>query len=305
MFAPNNPLVSVIIPTYKRSDYLIRAIESVLRQTYSPIEIIVVDDNDGDNEFRAATIKNLNPYIENNQVKYCKHDYNMGLPAARNTGIKNSAGKYISFLDDDDEFLPEKTALQVHCFQNLESNVGLVYGSYSRIDTKSNSSRIIRPKHRGDLHLLLGLNHIGPPSMVMCTKEAIEKIEGFDETFLHREDIDFYYRIAKFYKIEFVEEVIIKYYIHSQVLSNFHNDKLTYMILFMNRYEDELKTPPKRWSELQERLGELYAINGNRTKALHAFWKSFINRPKRLSILIKAMLSLFGGDLYKKYRNIA
>ena len=129
----NNPLVSVIIPTYKRSDYLLRAIDSVLRQTYAPIEIIVVDDNEGNNEFREATKKNLQHYITSAAIQYLEHENNKGLPAARNTGIRLAKGDYVAFLDDDDEFLPEKIGLQVACFQRNNPSVGLVYGSFMLI----------------------------------------------------------------------------------------------------------------------------------------------------------------------------
>lgn len=301
----NNPLVSVIIPTYKRSDYLLRAIDSVLRQTYAPIEIIVVDDNEGNNEFREATKKNLQHYITSAAIQYLEHEINKGLPAARNTGIRLAKGDYVAFLDDDDEFLPEKIGLQVACFQRNNPSVGLVYGSFIRFETDLNTERIITPKHAGNLHSLLGLNHIGPPSMVMCKKEAIATVNGFDETFRSREDIDFYYRLSKFYEVAFVPEVVMRYYIHPNTMSKIHTDKLTYMLRFIDKYGDELKKPASRWSEIQERLGELQAVNGNRQKAITAFFKAYSNQPKRVSILAKAALALLGSSLYKKYRNVS
>lgn len=301
----NNPLVSVIIPTYKRSDYLIRAIESVLNQTYQPIEIIVVDDNDGDNQYRLDTQNNLEPYIRENKIRYIKHEKNKGLPAARNTGCKASFGEYIAFLDDDDEFLPNKTALQVACFQKSDSIIGLVYGSFIRFETETNQESIIYPKHKGNLEKVLGLNHIGPPSMVMCTREAFEIVNGFDESFRSREDIDFYYRLAKHFEIEFIEDVVMKYYIHNNTMSKIHQDKLTYFIRFLDKYNKELKKPSSRWSELQDRLGELYAVNGQMLPAWGAFLKAFGANPGRLKVLVKALLTLGGKDFYKKMRKVS
>jgi hypothetical protein len=77
------------------------------------------------------------------------------------------------------------------------------------------------------------------------------------------------------------------------------------MIHFIDKYGAELKKPVLRWSELHERLGELYAINGDRRNALKAFLVSYINRPSRLAILVKCLLSLLGSNLYRKYRNIS
>lgn len=301
----NNPLVSVIIPTYKRSDYLIRAIESVLNQTYSPIEIVIVDDNDGDNDFRKETKKGLEKYISNDVVRYVEHEKNKGLAAARNSGIKIAKGEYIAFLDDDDEFLPEKTAQQMNCFQKNESTLGLVYGSYIRFEIDTNSERIIKPKFKGDLSEILGVNHIGPPSMVMCKTEAVLKVAGFDESLVAREDIDFYYRLAKYYTIDYVDETVMKYYIHPNNMSKHYADKLDYMLLFMNRYSSELKKPSLRWSEVNERLAELYAINGHRIKAVRTFLIAFVNRPKRFTLLAKAALSILGAKRYKKIRNVS
>ena len=99
----NTPLVSVIIPTYKRPDYLDRAIDSVLNQTYNNIEIIVVDDNNPNTEGRERTEKIMRRYENNPHVIYIKHEYNKNGSAARNTGFKASHGVYLAFLDDDDQ----------------------------------------------------------------------------------------------------------------------------------------------------------------------------------------------------------
>ena len=96
------PLVSVIIPTYKRSKSLNRAIDSVLSQTYPNIEIIVVDDNGKGSKYQLETEKSLEKYIKTDKIKYIIHDVNRNGSAARNTGFKHSRGEYINFLDDDD-----------------------------------------------------------------------------------------------------------------------------------------------------------------------------------------------------------
>ena len=96
------PLVSVIIPTYKRSKSLNRAIDSVLSQTYPNIEIIVVDDNGKGSKYQIETEKSLENYIKTDKIKYITHDVNRNGSAARNTGFKHSMGEYINFLDDGD-----------------------------------------------------------------------------------------------------------------------------------------------------------------------------------------------------------
>src|SRR5690625_2563800 len=100
----NNPLVSVIIPTYKRPHMLARAIESVLNQTYINIEIIIVDDNSIESSYRKETIEFMRRYSEYNNILYVKHKENKGGSVARNTGIAIAKGKFVTFLDDDDEY---------------------------------------------------------------------------------------------------------------------------------------------------------------------------------------------------------
>src|SRR5262245_24547581 len=101
------PLVTVVIPTHNRAGRVRSAIESVLHQTYADFEIVVVDDasEDGtENTVRGV----LDP-----RVRYIRHAVARGDAAARNTGIRNSTGEYVAFLDDDDEWLPEKLRFQV------------------------------------------------------------------------------------------------------------------------------------------------------------------------------------------------
>ena len=108
----NNHLVSVIIPTYKRSDMLPRAIASVLGQTYQNIQVVVVDDNNPDTEWRETTSKKMEAYADDSRVKYVCHEQNMNGSVARNTGIHESDGDIVCFLDDDDWFLPTKIEKQ-------------------------------------------------------------------------------------------------------------------------------------------------------------------------------------------------
>jgi glycosyltransferase involved in cell wall biosynthesis len=301
----NHPLVSVIIPTYKRSNYLLRAINSVLNQSYKNIEIIVIDDNDGDNEFRKATSVNLKEYIDANQIVYLKHKNNKGVPAARNTGMEYSSGKYIAFLDDDDEFCDDKIEKQVALFEASDDSLGLVYGAFLRVEVGSNKEDIIRPKYKGYLYNILGLNHIGPPSMVMVSRKAVDDIKGFDESLRHREDADFCYRLSKNFNIDYIDDILMKYYVHPHAnQSSQHADKLFYMLKFMDQYRDELKAPKKRLSELQERLGELYAVNGQIKNAVSTFGKAYFNYPKRVTNIAKLFLTFLGSRRYKKIRRI-
>ena len=105
----NKPLVTIIIPTYKRTwEYLYRSVSSVLNQTYDNIELIVIDDSPDSYENRSDIKEKMAALVKNNpKVKYLVNERNLGGSLARNRGTEVSTGQYITFLDDDDEYLQE------------------------------------------------------------------------------------------------------------------------------------------------------------------------------------------------------
>src|SRR5215470_17496504 len=116
--------VSVIVPTFDRPDFLRAAVRSVLNQTFSKLEVVVVDD---------ASIIDLAPILDafhDDRIRYFRHSSNRGEAAARNTGILNARGDYLAFLDDDDEWRPDKLQLQLDLFTRSPREVGCVYGGY-------------------------------------------------------------------------------------------------------------------------------------------------------------------------------
>lgn len=119
------PIVSVIIPTYKGSSALNRAIDSVLCQSYKEIEIIVVDDNDPTSDERKNTEALMSRYIGDKRIRYIKHQRNSNGAVARNTGITAATGKYIAFLDDDDYYLPNRIEKSVRYLETNRDAVGV------------------------------------------------------------------------------------------------------------------------------------------------------------------------------------
>ena len=112
-----NELVSAVIITYKRKPEIVkRALESVLSQTYRPLEIIVVDDSPCDYELRSQVRETVESF--NEEICYIQHEKNCGACVARNTGLKRAHGKYIAFLDDDDEWVSDKIEKQIAAFND-------------------------------------------------------------------------------------------------------------------------------------------------------------------------------------------
>lgn len=186
-------MISVIIPTYKGSKYLSRAIESVLIQDGVDFEVIVVDDNDPESIERTKTEKVMEKYQNNIKVKYIKHKKNLNGSTARNSGIKEAIGDYISFLDDDDFYYPNRLK---KCLDNLKhNNFDIVYTDV--IIIKHNIiSGYINALLEGNLfkELLLDSNLFGTGSNLFIKKNLIEKNGGFDESLLRHQDYEFLLR---------------------------------------------------------------------------------------------------------------
>lgn len=195
-----SPLVSVIIPTYSRPTNLCRAIDSVLHQTYSNIEIIVVDDNGKGSEFQKRTEEILRDYINRNQIIYVTHETNKNGSAARNTGARLSHGEYIAFLDDDDEFTPEKIELQLERIINTSDDIGGCYcntlfvGAFHNVKAKN--------KKEGNLQLdVLLMNANFNSSTLLIKRRSYQELNGFDETFQRHQDWEFLLRFFERYRI--------------------------------------------------------------------------------------------------------
>jgi glycosyltransferase involved in cell wall biosynthesis len=196
--------VSVIIPTYNRARKVARAVASVLYQTHTDYELIVVDDGSRDNTGETLS---LFP----SRIIRLVHDGNRGVSAARNTGITASGAPLIAFLDSDDYWLPEKLAVQVAFFkahpkamacqtQEIWIRKGL------RVNPRKKhlkpSGRIFVPS----LKLCLV-----SPSAVMVTRSLLDEVDLFDEAFPVCEDYDLWLRVSCKYPIHLLnKDLVIK-----------------------------------------------------------------------------------------------
>ena len=208
------PLISVIIPTYGRSEMLQRAITSVLNQTYTNIEIIVIDDNDSQSEYREQTEKMLESYLEKKQVVYIKHKKNAGGCVARNTGIKSATGDYIGFLDDDDEWLPE---FAIKHLEKLAGDADVVYSNYFSTNSTNVDDRvaIVSDNKKGYIfNDLLDGWCPATTSMFLVKKECFQTSGYFDESLQSFQDYDMWLSMAKNHKFDYCEEYLVVKYQH-------------------------------------------------------------------------------------------
>lgn len=239
-----NKLVSVIIPTYKRSDTLKRAVNSVLNQTYKNIEIIVVDDNNPETAERERTRFVMTQYENIDTVKYIEHPYNKNGSAARNTGFRAAKGDYIAFLDDDDEFLPEKVEKQVQCLEYRGEIWGACYTNYIRKDGNKIYSRSAENREGFLLKEELMRNlWVAAGSNLMIRHSVVEHVGGFDESFRRNQDVEFLIKILKHYKLAHVPIEGLVVYMHDE-----HKNKIDFYSLtkqFIETFKSDIDSLSK------------------------------------------------------------
>jgi glycosyltransferase involved in cell wall biosynthesis len=205
-----DPLVSVIIPTYNRAEYVTQAVESVLNQTYSEIETIVVDDGSTD-----GTAEVLSKYQDKISYMYQERSERS---KARNEGFRHSKGDCIAFLDSDDVWLPTKIEKQVRVL-NEQPDVGLVYTGVQFIDTNGGPCAgglcWDEPVRKVLYEDLMTHNVItGSLSSILVLRECLDRVGLFDESMITCEDLDLYRRIAKYYEFNKIELPLVKIRIH-------------------------------------------------------------------------------------------
>jgi glycosyltransferase involved in cell wall biosynthesis len=199
-------LVSVVIPTHNRSKYIERAIASVLAQTYADLEAIVVDDGSADDTARVAEAYAR----KDSRIRLIQHERRKGAQAARNTGIFAATGKWIAFLDSDDEWLHDSLALRLKAAEK-----GKLQIIHSECYVANGLGAELR---RFGLHPLEGwvyeslLQKPGTlfPSLLV-TKECLERIGYLDERIVSFQEWDTSIRLARHYPFGFVAEPTFVY----------------------------------------------------------------------------------------------
>lgn len=216
--------VSVIVPTYNRAHIITEAIDSILNQTFKDFELIIVDNYSSDNT--ESVVKSYS----DKRIRYFKNQNNGLVSINRNYGIKKSCGEYIAFLDDDDLWLPEKLEKQVELL-DLNKELGLVYSDIyiigSNGDLRENTYfHRIKPTRGNAFNELLQGNFI-PMLTVVIRREVLDKVGGFNPRYKICQDYDLWLRIAEHYPVDFIEDPLAKYRVHSESSSQ-KNTALSY-----------------------------------------------------------------------------
>lgn len=185
-------MVSIIVPCYNCERFVHRAIDSVLKQTFVEWELLLVNNNSTD-----GTQHVLETFSKSNPEKISVFQQVIkGAPAARNKGLENAKGKWIQYLDADDELLPEKLEQQVKLAEDEEADC--VIGNAFLIEEKNATlHKSLRPLYKKDIWIGLIKSHLGITSSILWKRKALEEINGWNEKLTSSQEYDLMFRLMK------------------------------------------------------------------------------------------------------------
>jgi len=300
-----HPTVSVIIPTFNRSQYITEALDSVLDQTFTDYEILVIDDGSIDN-----TKEVLTHYM--NKITYIYQE-NQGVSAARNTGIQHAHGKYIAFLDSDDMWLPIKLEKQVAILDE-HSDIALVYTNVGYCDSNgeilkfSNKSKLFQSGYIPEKVLLWKVN-CGYLQTWLIRKSCFDEVGLLDTSFKMSEDREISVRIALKYKICGLKEplTIQRQHSPSQRLGRSPAEErehyyFKFLDLLFSKYHDSefiIKNKKKLIGGYYAYAGRAYLRDMNIPLARKRFWSSISSNPYQVNVYFFLFSTLFGTNSFR------
>lgn len=284
-----NPLVTAVIPTYNRQDLLSKAVASVLRQTYNNIETIIVDNG-------SLPEGTYNDIIRlGNNIRYLKIPEH-GANYARNRGISEAHGKYIAFLDDDDEWLPTKIEESLKIFEH-DDQIGLVFTDKHIIYENEKISFYSHIPFNADdaAKEILIENFIGTTSCVMVKKILLQD-NLFDVSLPACQDLDLWIRLCRSCKVAHINKPLLNYYLRSSAvqISSDYKKYITAHSIIDKKYADYFS----QLTDRQRALMEKNRFDGLLMKALKSGdWNGYRDLLTRMSTcnrLIGLLLWLIG-----------
>lgn len=321
-------LVSVVIPTYNRAQFLIQSVESVLTQTYKDIEILIVDDGSTDNTEILVKQK----YSDNEKVKYLRQK-NRGAAAARNYGIREARGEFFALLDSDDLWKPEKLERQIKCMRKVPE-AGIIWTDMETMDGQGNKlhPRYLKTMYQtfrffphmndlfknrakepldfyyGDIYSQMVLGNLVHTSTLLVRKSVQEKVGYYRDDMLIGEDFDYHLRLVRAAPAAFLDEASIRYRIGQEDALSAPKHALRYSQAYLKTLLEALKNDRDRISlprKLIRRclsdayfwVGREFVTAGKTTPGLYWLIRSILLRPfqplYQLKYLVGAILPWF------------
>jgi len=265
----------------------------VLKQTYQQFEIIVVDDASTDNTPEVMRS------IADERVRYIRHERNKGVSAARNAAITASKGNLIAFLDADDDWLPDKLQNQVKRFTEASGNTGLVYGGCLIVDEATQRPiRLVIPKRRGFVaeHLLMRDFIMSPTPIVR--RDCFDKVGLFSEDMHTSEDWDMWFRIAQYYDLDYVKDLVARYFVTPDQATKDSTKVIDGYKRFMSKHEALIAGKPAILAHHFKAIGHTHLLYGEFDMARIYLAKAIRANPRNPSLYIHWLACRIAPAMY-------
>lgn len=294
MSEASKPTVSVVIATYNRSSLLGRSIRSVLEQTYTDLELIVVDDASSDNTAEVVL------RFSDRRIRYIRRDRNGSCPAARNTGLIASTGKFVAFNDDDDEWSPDKLERQMKVFEIAPAQVGVVYCDFWVVrngEKELYRATHIMPEDGTPFRRALAFPESGIwLQTAVFRRECFEKAGMLDETLPIFSDAEIFFRVCRHYRLHHMSIPLVNLWLTPGSMMSAHAATAEDLKTILTRYWEDIRVDSRLKTKYFMKLSWETHLVGQQMRACKYLARGLITSPSEcLAYLMKYLKHLRGS----------
>jgi len=286
--------VSVVIPTYNRSSLLGRSIRSVLEQTYEDLELIVVDDASSDNTAEVVL------HFSDRRIRYVRRERNGRCPAARNTGIIASTGKFVAFNDDDDEWLPDKLERQMKVFEIAPAQVGVVYCDFWVIRNGQKelyTATNIMPEDGMAFRKALAFPETGIwLQTAIFRRECFEEAGMLDETLPIFSDAELFFRVCKHYCLHHMSIPLVNLWVTPGSAISNHEATAEDLKTILRKYWEDIRVDSRLKTKYLMKLSWETHLVGQQMTACKYLARGLITSPSECLAYLLKYLRHVGGS---------
>lgn len=278
-------MISVVIPSYNRANTIKRAVESVLEQTYTDLEVIVVDDcSDDDTEAAVSTIGDL-------RVRYERLDKRSGACVARNRGIEVSHGEYIAFQDSDDKWLPGKLEIQLKAMTDNDADV--CFCRLKRHYTGKDNRTVLWPESLTEDgfmdHVRLRRRSYASTQTIIARRHVFDDVL-FDPGVVKSQDYDWMIRASRKYRTYYVSTPLVDQYLQPDSISIGYDRFVTSRQYLLDKYKDLCEEDPEFKLHLLKQLAHYKSLAGmNAVSEYKIIWSMEKSLHNAMCVVLSAV----------------
>lgn len=292
------PAFSVVLATYNRSSLVGRAIRSVLNQTFTDFELIIVDDGSADETSKVVQS------FDDNRIKYVQLAENVGQPAAKNIGLRRTQGKYLTIIDSDDEFLPGFLEEVHDLLSAAGDSFGFAFVNNIRVRDTENGEVLVRkvpwmpPESRDNYLYFLNTRLGGTGYGLTIRRECLDEVGGFDEVLASVIDKDLIIRLAEKYGCKVSPRYLYKTHLHEGGrITDQHRTKIASYKRIYAKHIDTLNENPNIKAQAQYKMAWLHHRVGDEALRRKCLAEALKIQPANLKFWAAfIMFELFGSS---------